>query len=366
MILVNRYSGGTLISSKKIVIYVLIITSLVVLSTILLYSYDERIEIKNEENDSLYIQEIIEKIDNDTYVNIREDEIYSEEKINEEQEEKQKDTTEKKETKTEKEEKQKNTTTEKKETKTEKEDKDNEKEDNVYDIYYKNKSYAFDPNANYFIKKQIDPKYEKIIYSKPVTNEQMARGDFFNFSLYKVEYETYEENKKRIKRISRYSTNFFLVEFRDYIYKNEISKQFPVKIQTYDNIAKPTSYELWNYDNLGQLVEKIIYKDDKEYKKYLYDYDIAGNQIIRIEKVEDNIVEKIYSYYNQDNKLIRKEFFKFKSLMRTYIYEYYNNELYIKEMYDNTGMLSRRFYYRGVNNAEEIIMSLLPEELLIK
>ncbi len=315
----------------------------------MLYSYDERIEIKDEQDSpSSYIQEYIDKKEKNVYINIREDEKYSEEKIDEEQEDKPKDSL--------------------KETEKIKEEKEEDKEtaDNKYDIYYKNKDYAFDPKAKYFIKKQEDPKFEKIIYSKPLTEKQMANGSFFNYSLYKVEYETYEEDKQRIKRISRYTTNFYLIEFRDYTYKDEINKQYPVKIQTYDSLANPTSYEIWNNDNLGQLVEKIIYKDGKEYKKYLYDYDISGNQIIRIEKVEDNIVEKIYSYYNQNNRLERREFFKFKSMMRTYIYEYYNDELYIKEMYDSTGMLVRRFYYRGVDTAEKIILSLLPEEVLIE
>lgn len=235
---------------------------------------------------------------------------------------------------------------------------DNDKENDVSEELKEIKENKFSNfKFEYYIKKRYDSKYENILFSKKLSKEMIIDGKHLDFSLYKIKSNL--ENK--IIKIEKYSVNYRLLGFTDYIYDNSGKL---VKIQTYDYLANPKSWKIWNYNNSG-LVSSVVSFDEKgnETKKYLYDYDNNKNEIIRIEIVNDTIVERRYSYYSPSSYLTRREYYNFGRLINIILYDYTMAKLIQKRMYNNYGQLLITFDYDMRDNAISKIKSIMPVKI---
>ncbi len=227
------------------------------------------------------------------------------------------------------------------------------KDENKEKIQVDPRTYYIDLNAEYYREKEYDISLENIVFREKISNNSLLNGSNLLYSFYKI--ERFDNNK--IKRIYKFGTYFSLEEFQDYIYKDN----YLTKILTYDNMANILGEEIRKYNNLGYMVNRKIENKESNIKnEYLYDYDVNGNEIIRIHKRFNENYEIRYSYYNPSDQLIRREYYRFGRIERTILYDYSYDYIHQKRVYNSRGEYLRTYRFRESDKADKILRNELP------
>lgn len=218
----------------------------------------------------------------------------------------------------------------------------------------KNSSYIMDMKAEYYNRKEFDPKFENDMYYDKIPEKEILNGKIRLYSFYKV-----NKKQEKIIREEEYSSGLYLKSYTDYIY-DENDKL--ILIQKYDEMANPINREERKYDSSNNLVERILYNHKlKETKKYIYEYNQNDLEIIRIKRTNDTIIERRYSYYDANNRLHRREYYAFGRMETICLYDYTYGNLYQKRVYNAKGKFLRKYLYKSGPDVESILKDTITQ-----
>ncbi len=141
-----------------------------------------------------------------------------------------------------------------------------------------------------------------------------------------------------------YSFNNEVSQIREYQYN---SSGLPEKETNFDVQKEEMTTNIYSYDSLKRLSEKIIIRNEDVSKRIFFNYDQNGNHISEISVLENDTLSLIFKKYDQDNLLSETIFVIDRDTVSRIQYMYMRkNSVVITKYIDDHGFLVRREFVR--------------------